>query len=370
MKVCDSLRRIYALTIKEFRELLRDRSSLLMGVALPLLLIFIIGYGLSLDVKNVPTAVVLEDSSPTARRAVSFTQGSPYFSPVFVHSLHEAEELMLSHTVEAILRVPVNFTSALSRGDAQIQIITNGVEATTAMSAESYLEAGILTWAAQQAFTDAGGVTVVSRVWFNDANTSTWFYVPGLLMLVLTLSGVFLTAVVMAREYERGTFEALFVSPMRVYELILAKIIPYFIIALSGMLLCLTAGCTLYDLPMRGSLSLILGVSTLYLIVALGLGLVISTVTKSQFLACQVSLLVSFLPSVMLSGFLFDLHTMPPFIRFISQIFPTTYYLQLLKTLFLAGNYEPLLLRNTLILSGFALLFLSIAFHLTRKEVS
>ena len=363
-------RRLAALTRKEFYQLLRDKSSLLLGIVMPVVLILLIGYGMSLDVKNVPVAVVLEDHSPTARQAVSFVDGSEYFSPVYMTSMQEAESRLMAHEVDAILRVPVHFTADLARKSAQVQVIVNGVEATSASSAQTYIESGMLTWAAKEGIGAAGGrASVVSRIWFNDANTSTWFFVPGVIMLVLMIVGVFLTSVVMAREWERGTFESLFVTPTGVLELILAKLIPYFSVAMLGMLLCLLAGRYLYELPLRGSMILIVGVSMLFLIVALGIGLVISALTKNQFLACQVSLLVSFLPSLMLSGFMFDLHTEPWGIRLLSQAFPTTYYLQLLKSLLLAGNYWPLIIRNTLLLTGYAVFFMGLAFRLTRKKV-
>ena len=363
-------RRLAALTRKEFYQLLRDKSSLLLGIVMPVVLILLIGYGMSLDVKNVPVAVVLEDHSPTARQAVSFVDGSEYFSPVYMTSMQEAESRLLAHEVDAILRVPVHFTADLARKSAQVQVIVNGVEATSASSAQTYIESGMLTWAAKEGIGTAGGqASVVSRIWFNDANTSTWFFVPGIIMMVLMIVGIFLTSVVMAREWERGTFESLFVTPTGVMELILAKMIPYFSVAMFGMLLCLLAGRYLYELPLRGSLILIVGVSMLFLIVSLGIGLMISALTKNQFLACQVSLLVSFLPSLMLSGFLFDLHTEPWLVRMISHALPTTYYLQLLKSLLLAGNYWPLIIRNTLLLTGYAVFFMGLAFRLTRKKV-
>ena len=364
------IRRLTALTRKEFYQLLRDKSSLLLGIVLPVALILLIGYGMSLDVKNVPVAVVLEDTSPAARQVAAVVNGSEYFSPIYVSSMQEAETLLLRHEADAIFRIPVHFTQELARGTAQVQVIVNGVESVTASSAQTYIESGVLIWAAKQGVRASGGqAAVVSRVWFNDANTSTWFFVPGVIMLVLMIVGVFLTSVVMAREWERGTFESLFVTPVSVLELILAKLIPYFLVAMLGMVLCLLAGRYLYELPLRGSILLILGVSMLFLVVALGIGLVISAVTKSQFLACQVSLLVSFLPSLMLSGFMFDLHTEPWGIRLLSQAFPTTYYLQLLKSLLLAGNYWPLIIRNTLLLTGYAVFFMGLAFRLTRKKV-
>ena len=365
-------RRLRALVRKEFLQLGRDRSSLLLGVFLPLLLILLIGYGISLDVKNVPIAVVLEDASPAARRAVSFLDGSDYFSPYYVMSLKEGESLLRRRDAEAILVLPPDFSRQLARGEARAQAILYGVNTTTAMTAQGYLEAGFMAMAAEAAYSAPhapGYVTTESRLWFNDANTSTWFFIPGLIMLIMTIVGVFLTAVVMAREWERGTFESLFVTPVQAAELILAKMIPYFCVAMAGMILCLLAGRFLYELPLRGSLLLILGTSMLYLIVALGIGLTISAVTKKQFVACQIALLVSFLPSVMLSGFLFDLHSQPLVIRVISQLFPTTYYLQILKSLFLTGNHWPLLVKNSLLLAGYAVFFLGLAGHITRKKV-
>ena len=369
----DFSRRLRALVHKEFLQLGRDRSSLLLGVVLPLLLILLIGYGISLDVKNVPTAVVLEDASPTARDAVSFLDGSPYFSPRYVTSMKEAERLLKSRGVDVILRLPPDFSRRLAQGDAKAQAVLYGVNTTTAMSAQAYLEAGFAALAAQESAVltqePAGQAAVESRLWFNDANTSSWFFIPGLIMLIMTIVGVFLTAVVMAREWERGTFESLFVTPVRAAELILAKMIPYFCVAMAGMGLCLIAGRFLYELPMRGSLLLILGVSMLYLVVALGIGLTISAVTKNQFVACQIALLVSFMPSLMLSGFMFDPHSQPVVIRAISRLFPTTYYLELLKSLFLAGNNWPLLIKNSLLLTIYAVFFLALAGKITRKKV-
>ena len=369
----DFSRRLRALVHKEFLQLGRDRSSLLLGVVLPLLLILLIGYGISLDVKNVPTAVVLEDASPTARDAVSFLDGSPYFSPRYVTSMKEAERLLKSRDVDVILRLPPDFSRRLAQGDAKAQAVLYGVNTTTAMSAQAYLEAGFAALAAQESAVltqePAGQAAVESRLWFNDANTSAWFFIPGLIMLIMTIVGVFLTAVVMAREWERGTFESLFVTPVRAAELILAKMIPYFCVAMAGMGLCLIAGRFLYELPMRGSLLLILGVSMLYLVVALGIGLTISAVTKNQFVACQIALLVSFMPSLMLSGFMFDPHSQPVVIRAISRLFPTTYYLELLKSLFLAGNNWPLLIKNSLLLTIYAVFFLALAGKITRKKV-
>ena len=366
-----SLRRLLALVKKEFLQLGRDRSSLLIGTVLPIILILIMGYGISLDVKNLPVAVVMEDTSPTARQAVKFLDGSAYFSPYYVTSFGEGEALLKQRQAEAILVVPPDFSSKLAHRDASLQLILYGVNPTTASTAKGYIEAGVQAYNASLYGSHAahGLVTTVNRIWFNDANSSTWYFVPGLMMLILTLVGVFLTALVMAREWERGTMESMFVTPMRVVEILLAKMLPYFCLAMVGFFLCLLASRFLYGVPLHGSLLVLLLSTVLYLFVTLGIGLMISAVTKSQFLSCQVAMLVGFLPSLMLSGFLFDLHNAPAFVSAIGHILPPTYYLELIKTLFLAGNDWALVGRNCSILAGYGLLFFMAALRKTKKKV-
>ena len=364
-------RRLFALTRKEYFQLRRDNSSFLIGTVLPIVLILLIGYGISLDVKNVPVAVVLEDVSPTAQDAVSFLDGSDYFSPRYVPSRQEAVRLMDAREVNGILVVPVDFSEKLARREAKLQLIVYGVDPTTASSVSNYIEAGVSTFNASRAagYATKGLVTMETRMWFNDANSSTWYFVPGLMMLIMTIVGVFLTALVMAREWERGTLESIFVTPVRVAELLLAKMIPYFGVAMTGFFLCLLASRYLYEVPLHGSFAVLLLASVIYLFVALGIGLVISAATKNQFLASQVSLVVSFLPAMMLSGFLFDLRSVPPWVATVGHALPSTYYLELLKSLFLAGNNWPLIAKNCAILSLYAVFFLAAAFIATRKKV-
>lgn len=370
--------RLLALITKEFKQLLRDRSSLLIGVVLPILLIFIMGYGISMDVKKVPTAVVLEDSSPIARDLLSFTTGSDYFDPRYAASMQEAITLMDSRRVDAIIRVPNNFSEALTGGQGQVQLILYGVDPVSANVIRNYVEGAISIWQAKPqtqlllptgSASTAGSVSILSRMWFNDANTSTWYFIPGLMVVIMTLVGVFLTALVMAREWERGTLEAIFITPVRPLELLLAKMLPYFCVAMFGFTLCLLAARYLFLVPIHGSLFFIFFSSMLYLLVALGIGLTISAVTKNQFLACQAALLLGFLPTVMLSGFLFDLRSVPPVVSAIGHVLPPTYYMQLLKSLLLGGNNYPLIIKNCLLLAAYAVIFLSIALHVTRKRL-
>ena len=314
--------RLVALTRKEFRQLLRDSSNLAIGILLPIVLILIFGYGLSLDVKDAPVAVVMEDASPAAIEAVAGLQLSPFIAPVMLGSMHNAEVLMRERRVDGVVRLPADFSRRLAAGDAHVELLVHGADAARASSILSYAGGALNQWAARQADRagkpagPAGGaVTVEQRIWYNAANTSTWYLVPGLIVLIMTLVGAFLTALVMAREWERGTLEALFVTPVRPAEILLAKIIPYFTVGMGGLALCLLAARFLFAVPMLGSLPVIVIGSMLYLLVAVGIGLVISSVTRNQFLASQVALISSFMPSLMLSGFLFDLRNVPVAIR-------------------------------------------------------
>jgi ABC-2 type transport system permease protein len=366
--IAGSRRRIRALVV-----LLRDKSNIMVGIFLPVLLILIFGYGLSFDVKNMPVAVVLEDTSPTAADAVSGLYLSPYFTPVPLTSMRAAEGLMMAGRVDGIVHLSSNFSRQLAAGDATIQILVNGVDANQGRLMMAYAQGAIGQWSARRAAAGESGASTIGsvkidqRIWFNEANTSTWFLVPGLIVLIMTLIGALLTALVMAREWERGTLEALFVTPVRSLEILTAKIIPYFGVGLMGLVLCLLAAQFLFHVPIRGSLVLILFASMLYLLVALAIGLLISSAVKNQFLAAQIALVASFLPALMLSGFIFDVRSMPVVVRAVSSVLPATYYVEALQTLFLAGNVWPLILKDCAVLAVAAVVLMTLARVKTRK---
>jgi pyoluteorin transport system permease protein len=211
---------------------------------------------------------------------------------------------------------------------------------------------------------------VQNRIWFNEANDSHYFLVPGLIVLVMTLIGAFLTAMVMAREWERGTLEALFVTPARTDEILLGKTVPYFALGMIGLFLCILAAKFLFGVPLRGSIWVLTGVSMLYLLVTLGIGLLVSSVTRSQFVASQIALVVSFLPAMMLSGFLFDLRSMPAAVRMISYVMPARYYVALLQTIFLAGDIWSVVIPNAVVLLGIAAALLLLSRAATRKRLA
>ena len=363
------MRRVVSLVRKETRQIIRDPSSIALGIVLPVLLILLFGYGLSLDVTNVPVAVVVEDPSPAATDLAASFELSPYFDVRLMTSMPQAQRLMLTRKVDGVVRIRPDFSRQLSLGDAEVQLLVHGVDANHARIIQTYAQGALGQWAAKRTAQGqgvlSGPVIVQNRLWFNEANESRYFLVPGLIVLIMTLIGAFLTSLVVAREWERGTMEALFVTPVRPDEILLGKTLPYFALGMIGLTLCLLAAKFLFQVPFRGSVAVLTGASMLYLLVALAIGLWISSAVKSQFVASQIALLVTFLPAVMLSGFLFDLHSMPAMVRLVTYALPARYYVTLLQTIFLAGDIWAVILPNMAVLAAMAVALL----FLTRRAI-
>ena len=369
-----SMSRVWSLVKKEARQILRDPSSIAIGIVLPVVLILLFGYGLSLDVTNAPVAIVLEDPSPAATELAASFQLSRYFDTRPTTSISQARDLMLAHKVDGIIRIRPDFSRHLSLGDAEVQLLVHGGDANYARIIQGYAQGAVGQWAARRVAEGkevlTGPVTIQSRLWFNEANESRYFLVPGLVVLIMTLIGAFLTSLVVAREWERGTLEALFVSPVRPNEILLGKTIPYFVLGMIGLVFCLLAAKFLFNVPFRGSVAALIGVSMLYLLVALGIGLLISSAIKSQFVASQIALLVTFLPALMLSGFLFDLRSMPEVVHMITYALPARYYVSLLQTIFLAGDIWPVIFRDVIVLAIMAAVLLFLTRQVTQKKLT
>lgn len=367
-------RRVWSLIKKESRQIVRDPSSIAIGVVLPVILILLFGYGLSLDVTNAPVAVVLEDPSPAAAELAASFQLSSYFNAQLMTSMNQARDLMLARKVDGIIRIRPDFGRRLSIGDAEVQILVHGIDANHARIVQSYAQAAVGQWAVRRSAEGkevlTGPVTIQNRLWFNETNESRYFLVPGLVVLIMTLIGAFLTSLVVAREWERGTLEALFVTPARPDEILLGKTVPYFVLGMIGLVLCLLAAKFLFHVPFRGSIAVLTGVSMLYLLVALAIGLLISSALKSQFVASQIALLVTFLPALMLSGFLFDLRSMPTAVHLLTYLLPARYYVSLLQTIFLAGDIWEVILPNVAVLAAMAAVLLFFTRRTTQKKLA
>jgi len=364
-------RRIRALTLKETRQIMRDPSSVAIGVVFPMIMILLFGYGLSLDVSHVNVAVVDQDASSDSTGLVGAFRLSPYFGVTMVPSIAQATRLVMERQVDGALLIPSDFTRRLHADGAELQILVNGTDSNQARIMQGYAQGPIALWRATQAGdTSDGPVVVVDRMWFNESNNSRFFIVPGLIVMVMTIIGAFLTAMVIAREWERGTIEALFVTPMQPGEFLISKIIPYFALGTIGFLLCVLAGQFLFHVPLRGSLALLCLAATVYLLVALGIGLLVSTLVKSQFLASQMVMLLTFLPAMMLSGFIYDLRSMPAVVQWITYVLPARYAVALMQTLYLAGNIGGVVWPNLAVLAAMAAVLLTVTRLATRKQLS
>ncbi len=370
----EQIMRLRGLLRKESLQIVRDPSSIAIAFVMPVVLLLIFGYGVSLDAKRVPLALVIEQpNDDTASFAAGFFQ-SPYFVPVRFATVQEADAAMETRLVDGIVWLRSDFSrQMLSEGNAPIGLIVNGVDANNARLIEGYLQQVWADWLAKFAATQGLSlkipVQVDVRVWFNPAVMSKDFLVPGLIAVIMTLTGALLTAMVVAREWERGTMEALLVTPAGIYEIILSKLLPYFVLGMGGMLLSVAMAVWLFEVPLRGSLWLLLASSSAFLLCALGMGLLISTVSKNQFVAGEIAILVTYLPAFILSGFVFDIRSMPAAVRLITHIVAARYFVTILQSVFLAGNVWPVVLPNILGLVFLAAIFLGLAYRSARKSL-
>ena len=366
--------RLRGMVRKEWLQVVRDPSSIAIAFVLPLLLLLIFGYGVSLDSKHIPIALVAEHPGPQSTSFLGGFEQSPYFSPVTVPSIQEAEILLRQNRVDGIVWLRDNFDRDYLRRDSPpISILVNGVDANTGRLVEGYVQAIWFGWLEQNA-EQAGRklrapVELEQRIWFNPQVRSTDFLVPGVLAVIMTLIGALLTALVITREWERGTMEALLVTRISVFELLLGKVIPYFILGMGGLTLSLVMARFLFHVPMRGSLWLLIATSALFLLVALGMGLFISTLVRSQFVAALVALVSTFLPAFILSGFIFDIQSMPLPIQGVTHLIAARYYVSILQTLFLVGDVWSVVVPNSAALLVMAVFFLGLVWCRTRKNL-
>jgi len=369
-----SAMRLRGLIRKEFYQILRDPSSIAIAFLLPVVLLLVFGYGVSLDAEHVPVALVVEQPSADTASFTSGFQQSRYFQPVFMRNMREAEKALLSRQVSAIVHLRADFARQLRQPDgAPVQVIVNGVDANTGRLILGYAQGVWQKWLERQAQekgqTFSLPLQLQTRVWFNSELRSRNFLVPGLIAIIMTLIGALLTALVMAREWERGTMEALLVTPVTMREVLVGKVVPYFILGMGGMALSVAMGVWLFGVPLRGSLWVLFGAAALFLLAALGMGLVISTVTKNQFVAGQAAIIATFLPAFILSGFIFDIGSMPAVVQWITHILAARYFVALLQTIFLAGNVWLVIWPNALALVLMAAFFLGVSRRKLRKRL-
>lgn len=368
-------RRFRGLLRKEFLQIVRDPSSIAIALVMPVVLLLLIGYGISLDARDVRFGLV--DENPTVESAGLYHSfaSTQYFKPTrFVDTRHAEAALMRGEIAGfAVLRGDFSRKVADPLQPATIGIFVNGVDANNARIVTGYALGTIEKWAtAYRRHRGQNGMPAVSvehRYWFNPEIRSANFIVPGLIAMVMTMIGALLTALVVAREWERGTMEAIMVSPATMPEIVLGKLCAYFVLGLGGLAVSVGFGLFVFEVPFRGSFLVLLAISSVFLVVSLAMGLVISTVTRSQFVAAQLAFLITFMPALILSGMMFDIASMPGWLQAVTTVFAARYFVSSLQTLFLAGTVWPILLPDLLVLLGFAVLFLGVAIARTRRSL-
>ncbi|PQQ40141.1 hypothetical protein C6H65_16840 [Photorhabdus luminescens] len=367
--------RLKALCVKETKQILRDPTSGLISIVIPLILLFIFGYGINLDSSTVRLGILVEQQSKEARELIQAFAGSPYIEPKISDNRQQLINMMQSGEIRGLVVIPVNFDTQLARSDgkAQIQVITDGSEPNTASFVQNYAKGVWQIWL-QQRGQDQGNATnplidMQVRYWFNPATISQHFIIPGAITIIITVVGAILTSLVVAREWERGTMEALLSTQITRAELLLSKLLPYQVLGSFSMLLCMLVAVLVLDVPYRGSLWILSAITSLYLATALGIGLLISTVTRNQFNAAMIALNVAFLPAIMLSGFIFEINSMPAFIQVTTYFIPARYFVSSLHTLFLAGNISTVLMINLLLLIASTIVFIGLTAWKTQRRL-
>jgi len=367
-------RRLRGLLRKEWLQILRDPSSIAIAFVLPVALLLLFGYGVSLDSKHVPIGIVIEQSGAEAASFAGAFRESPYFAPRLFTTRQQAVAALRAHELDGIVVLASDF-AARAKGDrdAPVQVIANGVNANSARLLSAYVQGVWSNWLERELsarqISMAVPVELRPRIWFNPELRSRNYLVPGLLVVNMTLVGALLTALVFAREWERGTLEALMVTPVTLRQILIGKLLPYFVLGAGGTVLSVLMAVFLFQVPLRGSLWVLAATSMLFLLAALGMGLLISIVTRNQFVAGMVAIIATFLPAFLLSGFLFDIDSMPAVVQVITHVIAARYYVAILQTLFLAGDVWSVILPNAAALALMAAFFLGLSRKRLHKRI-
>jgi len=379
------LRRLNAVAHKEFLHVLRDPRSLALGIITPLIMLFLFGYALTLDVDQVPLVVWDQSNSPQSRELLSNFEGSRYFDlKHYLASYKELERAIDRREALAALVIPVDFANKLdSRHKGSVQLLLDGSDPNTATIAQSYADAIIMGWSqkllVEQLLINSGAANlqkittprleIRARVWFNSDLVSRHFIFPGLIPVIMMIVAALLTALSMAREWETGTMEQLIAMPVGKAELIIGKLAPYFCIGIIDLILSVAVGNLVFGVPLRGSIWLLVALSLLFLLGSLAVGMLISIITKSQLLASQLALVITVLPAFLLSGFIFPLENMPAPIQTISHVVVARYFVTILRGIYLKDVGLAVLWPHALFLLGFAFIVLGASMLAFRKRL-
>ena len=363
--------RIFPIIRKEFIHIIRDPRSLYLAIFLPIILLILFGYAITFDIRHIPIGIIDQDNSPLSRNLISIINSSEYFHLSFISKHYvNLEKFLGEGKVKLILIIPDHFSRDIFKGkNTSLQILVDGSDNNTALIALGYISKIINNFSFNllEKFLNKEGnilfkelplIDIQERFWFNPGLKSPFFIVPGLIAVVMMIFTVLLTSLTIAREWETGTMEQLIITPTKPIEIIIGKLIPYFFLGMFQISIIILIGFLLFEVPLKGNIFFLFIISGIFLITGLGIGLFISTITKSQQLAFMFSIIFTFLPAFLLSGFIFPISSMPKIIQFITYLIPARYFLTILRGVFLKGIGFSFLWREVLALIIFGIIII------------
>ncbi|MFZ0747113.1 MAG: ABC transporter permease [Terracidiphilus sp.] len=373
--------RLLVMARKEMVQILRDSRSLMIVIVMPVVLVMLFGYGVNLDLKGLPVYVYDRDGSQQSQDLLKRFQASKYFDVVRVVSNYsELTQALDDGDAKMGIVVPWDFSQKLGQGGpVQVQALVDATDDNTANVLIGYAQGVVqsysseiqINWLRQRGLSvQPAPISVDTRTWYNEDLESSAFIIPGVLALVMSVIGAFLTSLTIAREWERGTMEQLISTPVSAAEIMFGKLLPYFVLGMADTLVAALIAIYWFKVPFRGSYLTLLGSSAMFLVVVLSLGFFISVLAKGQFAASQIALLVTFLPAFLLSGFLFSIDQMPVALQWITRIIPARYYVSVLKKIFLKGTPAALLSADLIPLALFALVLAVLATRSFHKRLA
>lgn len=360
---------LLALIKKEIKQILRDPSSIIIAFVLPFISIMIYMYGINLDSVKVTMGIKNDDPNPEVATLVKSFGHSKYVNSIYFDNIKDIETAVIRSKIKGAIVIPNDFSTKLARGqDADLLIITDGSEVNTANYVQSYamsIANSWLTTSKYAGFVKRPIINAEVRTWYNPDLNSHYFILPGSIAITMTLIGILLTSLVVAREWERGTMEAMLSTSVKAIHIVLGKYIPYFILGMLSLIFNIFLCVVIFQIPFRGSYVILFIVSALFLFTCLGIGLNISSLLKNQFLASMVAMSVGFMPALMLSGLMFPINSMPVFFQYLTRILPPRYYVSFVESEFMAGGVNSIRLENGIYLTILGLLFFAAVYKNT-----
>ncbi len=364
-----------ALIQKEFFQIIRDPSSILIAFILPFILILIFATAISLDNNNIRVGLLIDGYKNEMNDLIAGFEQTRYLDVTRYTSRQEMEKALMSDKIKAMIIFPSDFSRILQRGQnaAPIQLITDATDPNIATFVAAYVQSLVLNWMKIYGQEKGGNfsslIEIENIVWFNPELKSRNFILPGSIAIIMTLVGMILTALVVAREWERGTMEALLTTQMTKLDLIMAKYVAYYGLAMCSTIFCTFLAIVIFDIPFRGSYFVYFITTSLFISTSLGQGFIVSTFSKNQFLSSITAAAFGFLPAVMLSGFLFEIPSMPNVIQWITYIIPARYYVPSINNLYMAGTVWSVLIPQSIFLLINGLLLFMILYHMTKRRL-